>query len=73
MEYTTNLNDAHEKAIKCYIDNIYMETDIMNVVVVNDTVETINGIEMYRYEGYAEWIYVKFLDTFFGKMCLILY
>lgn len=54
MEDTTNLNDAHEKAIKCYIDNIYMEADIMNVVVVNDTVETINGIEMYRYEGYAE-------------------
>ena len=54
MEDATSLNDAHEKAIQCYIDNIYMEADIMNVVAVNDSVETINGIEMYRYEGYAE-------------------
>ena len=50
----TSLDDAHDKAIKCYIDNIYMEADIMNVVAVNESVETINGIEMYRYEGYAE-------------------
>ena len=54
MEDATSLDDAHDKAIKCYIDNIYMEADIMNVVAVNESVETINGIEMYRYEGYAE-------------------
>lgn len=53
-EDTTSLDDAHDKAIKCYIDNIYMEADIMNVEVVNESVETLNGIEMYRYEGYAE-------------------
>ena len=53
-EDTTSLDDAHDKAIKCYIDNIYMEADIMNVEVVNEVVETVNGIEMYRYEGYAE-------------------
>ena len=53
-EDTTSTNDAHDKAIKCYIDNIYMEAPVLDVIVKNECTEIINGIEMYRYEGYAE-------------------
>ena len=53
-EDSSDAKDSHEKAIKCYIDNIYMEANVKNVIVENDSIETINGIEMYKYEGYAE-------------------
>ena len=53
-EDTTSLDDAHDKAIKCYIDNIYMEAPVLDVIAKNECTEIINGIEMYRYEGYAE-------------------
>lgn len=52
IEVSTN-EKAHEKAIECYMENMDTEVDLVDVVVEDSKTVNINGIEMYRFEGYG--------------------
>ncbi len=47
----TDLKKAHELAYEKFVQNVEASSYINSINIENEKTETINGIEMYRYEG----------------------
>ena len=50
-EDATSLADAHEKSFEKFKENIQNYSYVNSINIKNDSTETINGVEVYKYEG----------------------
>ena len=50
-EQASSIEDAHEKAFEMFKDMIQNDSLVQSINITKDSIEKINGIEMYKYEG----------------------
>lgn len=60
----TTLEEAHEAAFRKFVRNVDTDSNINELIIESDSVETINGIEVYKYEGRINVGHFNVYETF---------